>query len=421
MNQPAAQSTSGVLGITLRTVAYRAIAGMSTAGVTVITARSLGPRGRGAFVLMFTVATVSYLGCSFGVNTAARVHLVARTKPVTPSEFLGLSAALACLETVVCTAVAALALPLVGVDLPLGLEMLTGLLGGTLLAQYMLFDAINAFGKTALASALDALGSAVQVVLVLVLAVLHVRALGPYIVALTVADVLQITTELVALRSMGISVRPTYSARAWRFLLRSGVPGTGLSLAQLLTFRLDRYLVGLFLTPQAVGLYSVAAAVPELLRIPCMALSNSFFYRIASGTAVAGDFRRMRRGSLGLTVLFSGVTFVLAPVGIRLVFGERYMGAVGALRVLLLAEVGVSVFQLDGFSLAGLNRIGRAATAAGLGLAVVTVADIVLIPHHGIVGASWASVIGYSVMGTVAYVFLRPHLRQPASPVAAPS
>jgi O-antigen/teichoic acid export membrane protein len=252
-------------------------------------------------------------------------------------------------EAVVSTLLAAVFLPVVGVHLSPAALVGAGLLGGSLLAQYTLFDAINAYGRTDWAAALDAVGSVAQIVLVLVLAARGVQDVAAYLTALTVANGLQVGLELVSLRVMGISIRPRYRREAWRLLLRSGLPGAGLSLAQMLTFKVDRYLVGLFLTPTAVGLYSVAAAVPEMLRVPCVALSNSFFYRIASGAARPADFAALRRAFILGAAVLAAIAAIAAPFGVRVVFGKDYLGAVGSLRVLLLAEVGVSVFQLDGF------------------------------------------------------------------------
>lgn len=417
----AATPTTGVLRITLHTVGYKLVSSLAAAGLTVVTARSLGPSGRGTFVLLFTLATITYLVCMIGVNTAGRVHLVATDTDVESTHYLGLCAALVLLEIVVCTLLAAVFLPVVGVQVSVGVRVVTGVLGGSLLAQYTLFDAINAYGRTDSASAVDALGSVAQIVFVLVLSQLGVRHIGAYLGVLAVANGIQVGASLLALRSMRVPVRPRYSRAAWRKLLRTGVPGANLSVAQMLTFRADRYLIGFFLTPAAVGLYSVAASIPELLRVVCVAFSNSVFYRIAAGLARPADFKNLRRWFILVAMAMSAVTIVFAPLGIRLVFGEAYLDAVPALRVLLLAEIGVSVFQLDGFTLAGLNKIGQAAAAAATGLAVVIACDLALIPAFGIVGAAWASVVGYSVMGLTAALLLRRYVARSAEPAASSS
>jgi O-antigen/teichoic acid export membrane protein len=401
-HQAAVTPTAGLVAITARTAIYKGVSGAAAAGITITTARSLGPQGRGAFVLLFTLATITYLACTLGVNTGARVHLVARPRIVALGDYLGLTLAQVTLQTAICALLGALLLPLVDVDLSLPGIALLGMLGGSLLGQYMVFDAINAYGRTALAAALDAAGSVSQLLLVFGLSLLQVHRVAPYIGALAVANGLQILLEVRALQQMELSLRPRFRRREWGILLRSGAPGTALSLAQMLTYRLDRYLVGIFLTPSAVGVYSVAAAVPELLRIPSFALSYAIFYRIASGIAEPADFQALRRWFIGGTVVLSTGTFLVAPLLIRVAFGPTYNDSVGPLRILLLAEVGVTVFHLDSASLAALDRIRQAAGAAVAGLAVVVLADLWLIPSFGIRGAAWASVAGYSVMGVAA-------------------
>jgi Na+-driven multidrug efflux pump len=44
---------------------------------------------------------------------------------------------------------------------------------------------------------------------------------------------------------------------------------------------------------------------------------------------------------------------------------------------------------------------------AGLGLVIV--ADVLLIPSHGLVGAAWASAFAYSMMGLITFLRLRRH------------
>jgi O-antigen/teichoic acid export membrane protein len=97
------------------------------------------------------------------------------------------------------------------------------------------------------------------------------------------------------------------------------------------------------------------------------------------------------------------MVFVLAPFVVQIAFGPEYVGAVTPLRILLLGEAGIAIFYLDGACLAGTNRLRSLASAAVIGLAVVTVLDVALIPHFGLEGAAWASV----VMGAAAVLLLR--------------
>jgi O-antigen/teichoic acid export membrane protein len=406
-------------------LAYKGVSGISAAAIIVVTARALGPTGRGVLVLLFTLATITYLACTLGVNTAARVHLVAKDSPVASGDYVGLVLALTVMQTLVCAGVGAVLLPVVSVHLSAVQELPYAVLGGTLLAQYMLMDGLNAYGRTTLATAIDAAGSATQLLLVVVLAFGHARTVTPYILALTGGNLLQIGLSLAYLSRIGVPVRPRYRRPSWVLLLRSGAPGTALAMAQMLTFRLDRYLVGALMDPKAVGVYSVAVTLPELLRLPSVALSQTVFYRLAAGLGTVEDFRRVRMWCLAVPAALSAVAFVVAPALLRAIFGDTYLAAVTPMRILLFAEVGVSVFYLDGFSLAGIGRLGDAAVSAVVGLVIVTLLDLVMIPAYGLAGAAWASAIGYSIMGVVALVLLGRRVARPAGgdpqPAALPA
>jgi len=225
--------------------------------------------------------------------------------------------------------------------------------------------------------------------------------------ALMVANTLQTALALWSLRRVGVGVRPTYDNTTWRLLLRKGRYGIPSSIGQALTFRVDRYLVGLFLNPAAVAIYSVAATAPELLRLPSLALGQPLVYRFASGSASLGDFRRVRRLCLAMTVLMAAAIAVAAPLLIRIAFGSEYLGAVTPLRVLLLGELGICMFYLNGATLTGINKLKEAAIAATIGLGIVVLLDLVLIPVLGLAGAAWASVIAYSAMGAAAAFLVR--------------
>jgi len=266
---------------------------------------------------------------------------------------------------------------------------------------------LNAFGHLRVSAAVDAGGSIAQLLLALVLVVLGERHVTPYVNALTVANVLQILASLAVLRHFGVRVRPRWRPPEWIQLIRTGIPAIFLGFGMVLTFRMDRYLVGIKLTPAAVGVYSVAATGPELLRLVPTAWSAPVFHRIAAGLAVPADFRRMRVLCLATVLVCVVVTSVLAPFAVRILFRAQYLGAVTPLRILLLAEFGVAIFAFDAGALIALHRMWDSATAVAIALVLVSIGDFVLIPCYGLPGAAWASVFAYSVMGLMAHLSLR--------------
>lgn len=422
--RPAPGAATGLWRTTAAIAACKVTANAAVAAVVLVTARGLGPTGRGVLVLLLTLASFTLLVCSAGLNTSGRIHLVG-PDAVDPAAYLGLSTTLTAAQLAVCGLLGTVLLPLVDVELSLAQDVLFALLGASLLLPFLLNAAINAFGFTTRAAVVDASGSIAQLLFVVVLAVRGVDSVSPYVGALIAGNVVQVVVSLAALRRAGIPLGLRYDKQAWATLVRTGTPGIAMDVSQVLTFRSDRYILGLFLDPAAVGVYSVAATAPELLRLPALALSQPIFHRLASGAARIGDFARTRVLALGMTAVLAVATFLAAPWVIQTLFGAEYAAAVTPLRIMLLAEFGITLFYIDGSLLAaGQRRLGAASRASFAGLVVATIANLVLIPTFGLAGAAWGSVAAYSVVGIVAHLLLRRGMTSEQStdePAAAPA
>jgi len=399
-------ATRGLFATAAGTVVFRVLSAALATGVVLLTARRLGPAGRGAFVLQITVALFALVVCSLGVNVSARVQLVAAENPVPLQDYVGLSVALSAVQGVICLVLGLTLVPLAGVTLG-GVDLLTfSFFGGGLLLQYFVSDALNAFGYTVRAAAVEAFGFAAQLILVVALVAVGRRDVGAFVLALVGAEVFQLSLGIVLLRRRGLDVRPRVNLVSWRRLIVTGLPGIAGGLAQVLTFRIDRYMLGIFLTPGAVGIYSVASTAPEFLRLVPLAVAQPILHRLAAKGAGVSDFRRARRASIGITMVLAAGIFIAAPPAVTLLFGPQFAGAVAPLRILLLAEFGIAMFYMDTVSLMGLGHIRDSALAATIGFALVAVADVALIPRFGINGAAWGSVAAYSMMGLLAHLLL---------------
>ncbi len=377
-------------------------------GTAVITARLLGPTDRGVLALEITVASFTMLLFTLGITMAGRLHLVADDNRIPLGEYLGLGLALTVVQGASCLVAGMFLLPLAHVTLsPTGLLALV-LYGMALLEAQLLLNGLYAYGHFAHAAMCELGAALVSLGVTFVFASLGTKKVVVYVVALAIGPLWQIGISLVLLENEGHRVRPRYAPLAWTRLLRTGVPGLGLSLGQSATYRLDRYLVGLYLTPTAVGLYSVAATVTEVARLPSFSLGQVLFHRVATGRLGLMAERVLYRTGLGLSAAMIAVLFLSAPWGIVTVFGRSYTASVTPLRILLLGEIAVSSYLLDSSSLSGRNQITKAATATLVGFFLVTTLDLLLIPGFGIAGAAWASVVGYSVMALIVrYQLLR--------------
>lgn len=406
----------GVVPVFLFTLA----SSVSLLAMALVTARQLGPEGRGTLVLLLTVCAFTMLLCTGGVNTAARVHLVSASQPVALSDYVGFTVALAGLEAVVAGAAGPLVLPAAHVAVDAVTVVLLSVCGASLLASLLLGDALYAYGFNSRASAVMAFGSGTQLLLVGALALGGVVGATPYFAAFTLGALLQAAVTFAVLRRSATVGGIGFSREAFRMLLRRGAPAVGLSLGQAATFRLDRYLIGVLLGPREVGIYSVAATATEILWLGPISLAQVQFHGIASGKAGPAELARARRLWLGGTAAVALVIWIAAPRAVDLVLGQGFKGAVTPLRILLVGALAVSSYHIDVMSLAARGRTAAAGATALLGLFLVMVGDVLLIRRAGVEGAAWASVAAYLGMAVVARLLLRAGLAAP-EPGQAPT
>ena len=354
---------------------------------------------------MVTLASFAFPICSLGVNIGGRVHLVAPKDPVSLGEYLGLCLVLSVGDLLICVAAGMLLLRPAGINAgPLELGLF-GLMGGFFLLQKLLNDGLIAYGVPVKAALIEFASSFSLLVSAGALALSGSNDVRLYVAAFIVTDLLQ---AAVAMRILGKiqPIRPTSSMVSWSRLVRTGLPGVGFTMSQLLTFRIDRYLVGIFGTPAAVGIYSVAATPPELVRLIPSALAQSVFHRLASDSAKVQDFKRATNLCILVTLGLVAIGFVAAPLAVHVVFGPKFASAVTPLRILLLGEIGMALFSVNGAALMGKRRIPDMAIIAVIGFVLVLVADLLLIPKYGLEGAAWASVVAYSVIGIATLLLL---------------
>lgn len=398
---------SGVLVASAPVLLAKVLSTVFLAGLAVVTARALGPSGRGVLVLMITIPSFTTLLGTLGVNLAARIRMVAKTAPVSLDRYLGVSAALVVVQAPLAALAVALLLPLTGVHVSPLRGLIVGLFGAATLADIFLLHAFFAFGRTAEAAAVDAGGSLAQ--LVLVIAVLVAGRTDPdaVLVAMTLGAALQAAANLVALQRLGMPIRPRFSRRVARELIEEGYPGIGLALGQALTFRIDRYIAGLFLVPAAVGIYSVSATGSEMLRLLPYAVSEVVFYKAAADRMTEKDLVRVVRIVTVCFIAALAVAALTASWIVPLAFGNAFSSAVGPLRILLIGEGGMCLYFLNLAIAVPRGGMRGIAVASVAGLIVVCLLDVILIPRMGISGAAWGSVVAYWLMGIWAWLLAR--------------
>ncbi len=191
-----------------------------------------------------------------------------------------------------------------------------------------------------------------------------------------------------------------------------GIRGFLANVAFFLLYRLNLYLVSHFLDTEAVGHYSVAAALLMMMAILPQAIDQAFLPKVTARYADADGQEELTPLVSRLSLVISGVSALAMAIGawplVWVLYGPEYLPAVSALLVLLPAVTalcGMAVLSsaLQARGLPQWNSVGAVA-----GFVTNGILGLILIPRLGIIGASLASSMGYVVFGLVlVWAFLR--------------
>jgi O-antigen/teichoic acid export membrane protein len=385
-------------------------------GNVLVTARSLGPTGRGQVALLTTIAVLSANLAALGLFEA-NANIGGR-EPEHRGRLAANSAVLAMLLGGTAAGVVAL---LVAVFPALGGEARTAVLTLALVAipvlilqsaLQTLLQSQYGFAITNIAWLLAPSASLAVNCLFAALGLLTVgSAVSVWVGGQVLATVFLVWHAFRPLRNLP---RPDSGLAR-----RSLAFGARTHLGRVMTmgnYRLDQWFVGAIAGSRELGLYSVAVAWAEALFYLPTALSMvQRPHLVRASRADAGaQGARIFRAALLLTVPLAIGLAVLAPVLCVTVFGDEFRGAVDDLRVLAFGAFGIVALKLLGNAL---NAQGRPMlTNVGIGIAfTATVAlDLLLIPSHGGLGAAIASTVAYTAGGVaIAFVFARALGRSP--------
>jgi len=190
---------------------------------------------------------------------------------------------------------------------------------------------------------------------------------------------------------------------------------------------LDKTMLSHYGMNVANGIYSMAYRVVEIATMPIFSLRDAaiprFFVQGAKGVDHAYALgRSLMNKAVLLGLAAAAGMFLLAPV-LPYVVGHGFAQSVSALRWLCLIPFFRSFHQMTGAALTGAGlqryRMTTQCIAAGFNFAL----NLYLIPHHGWLGAAWASLMtdgALAVMNwTIAARLARAAVRQRSVAISA--
>lgn len=203
------------------------------------------------------------------------------------------------------------------------------------------------------------------------------------------------------LKKRYIVVRFKYISK--EFIKDSLVYGYKAHLSNILAFvnyRADILMISYFLSPAAVGIYSIAVSIAEKLWVVSQPVSAVLFPRISSAKTDEEKNNltaKVTRNVLFLSVIIGFILFLISNLFIRVMFGEKYKAASNIIKILL---VGITLFSAE--RILSNDLAGRGKPELNLYTSLFTVIvniilNLVFIPKWGFYGAAVATSIAYSL------------------------
>ncbi len=253
------------------------------------------------------------------------------------------------------------------------------------------------------------LQSAVTLVLnILLVVILHAGLVGA-LTASILAGVLNLAVVGWLLYRLGARFRPTWNPTVMRSTLGYGLRGYIGNVLQFFNYRLDMFLVNYFLGAAGTGIYSVSVALAELLWYLPNAVGFVIFPKAAASKPETMNRFTPRVFGLTLALTFLG-GLGLAAIGrpfIRIVYSEDFLPAYMPLLALLPGVILMGSAKVLTNEIAGRGYPHYNSINSGLALIVTIGLDLLLIPRYGVLGASIASSVAYTLIFFTAIGFYR--------------
>ncbi len=365
----------------------------------VLTARMLGPEGRGEYAAIFVWTTGIAALIGFGINQAVAFYLGKRA--FTLSEISTAATAIWMGQSVLSISACILILhyalaaysPQVrhaAVIFSLATPAFIG--GGYPPALFQ--GAQNPVKFNVLRS----LTPAVYCVILALLYLMHRWSIGVIIGSQAFSYVLVAAIGIVMVR---VAFRPTWNwnKAVIKSLIHFGARAQTTSLTSYFNQRIDQVMLSLFVPPQQLGYYAVAVSLAAAVIVFPQAAGIVTFSKGSSqqhGDAIATMGVALRASFIWLLVT-CGVLYLLADFLIRHVFGNAFEGSILACRILIPGALMMGMNQVLYNGASALGRPGLPALAEGASMLVTAVGLFLLVPHYGYIGAAIVSSIAYTI------------------------
>lgn len=196
-------------------------------------------------------------------------------------------------------------------------------------------------------------------------------------------------------------IRPVFSRAVIREALAFGLPRVPHSIAHQVIGFADRYLLKAYGTLSDVGLYSIGASFGLALKFFLSAFESAwtpFFLGVMREPDARRIYSTVSTYVVALLVLLVGGLCAVAPAVVRLFTTEQFHAAAVVVPWIALGVLFQGLYLIGSIGLVITKRTMLYPVATGAAAVVSVLANLLLIPRYGILGAAWANTCSYATL-----------------------
>lgn len=192
--------------------------------------------------------------------------------------------------------------------------------------------------------------------------------------------------------------RLSFNRRTFREMVGYGLKNQVGNIIQFINYRLDVFIINMYLPVAQVGIYSNAVALGETIWQVSGSVATVVFPMTTNSEnklEMKEFINKTTRITFYIVLTCSIILVAISKPFILFVFGPEFVGSADALVYLI---PGISVFSISKILanyIAGIGLVEKNIISSVISGAITVTLDLILIPRAGIVGAALASSISY--------------------------
>lgn len=391
------------------------IAVILAVAVNVIIARALGSAGKGSYDLALTTAALLAIAVGFSLPVGI-TYIVARgranLRPLT-QQLASMALLFAAIAALVLLILRNTRFATSFIPANMGAWAVPLIVGSMMLTETANYwrAMLNGRQEIIQANRNDLLSRAGHVLLLLIAVVLlQNRATPTHFVMINIAVLF--LTNFIFLKTLRPALQPQPGVSGLREIMTYSFSCYLSNFTQFLNYRLDVFIVTYFAGLQALGLYTLAVSLGQMIWLVSKAAATVLLPNVAArqeeSEANAERTAQITRVAFGISLMAALLLALFAAPFVPWVFGEEFRPSVTPLLWLLPGIVAFSAATVIASYLAGAGKPQLNLYVSLAGLIITIALDLLLIPRFNIIGAAIASTLSYLTSTIVIiYFFVR--------------